>query len=85
MILYREAGLPEIFGNFDSVMNMHGNHTSGAFSILSIIGNFDGGPGVIAYHQFNASHCSAVYGGSETVQPSTGTVNYSNFAGAEHP
>lgn len=67
-----EAGLPDITGNFTG-LSRAGFTTEGAFSVTSSgmwsIGDEGSNRGYPAGVDFDASRSSAVYGGSDTVQP----------------
>ena len=92
MMMYFEAGLPEIFGIFAGLglLNGGGDYplgtdiASGAFhSELApmISGDFDTGNRTDTADDerllsFKASRCSPVYGCSHTVQPSAAAINY---------
>ena len=75
----KEAGLPNITGNLDSIMTDAGVNFSGAFY-------YNGKPRVrgwngvdaddIRHIGFDASRSSAIYGKSNTVQPPAISVNY---------
>ena len=72
---FKEAGLPNITGQFDGNVN-DGLSKTGSFYVLSSnISGSDGGKGG-GYIGFNASRCSAIYGKSSTVQPASYTVRY---------
>ena len=76
---YKEAGLPNITGNLNSIMTDSGGSFSGAFyyngkpRTRGWVGNeYD----EIRHIGFDASRSSAIYGKSNTVQPPALTVNY---------
>ena len=79
-IAYREAGLPNIWGQFAAKSHSYdiGWPAKGAF-YATVFGN--GPKGVLGTNiecawKFDASRCSPVYGLSTTVQPSAVAVNY---------
>lgn len=69
----KEAGLPNITGNFGKVTDPFGN---GAFGNNRTQGNWGGGGGTFGNIYFDASRSNAIYGKSDTVQPPAVCVNY---------
>ena len=75
----KEAGLPNITGNFSATSPRFGSRATGAFAITSQPEGTLAGVGGQWYEpkfNFNASSSSAVYGKSDTVQPPAISVNY---------
>ena len=75
----KEAGLPNITGNFSASSPRYGSSAGGAFAITSQPEGTITGVGGQWYEpkfNFNASSSSAVYGKSDTVQPPAVCVNY---------
>lgn len=70
---YKEAGLPNITGDFAKTMDPSGH---GAFYSSTMSGGWNGGPWALGIIYFDASRSSDIYGKSNTVQPPAVCVNY---------
>lgn len=74
---YLEAGLPNITGNIDGLLNdgvtVSESVVDGAFLLGARYTSGNGGGSYVPYRKtsFDASRCSNVYGKSDTVQPSS--------------
>ena len=77
---YHEAGLPNITGFLDTYENQFENRDNGALWVDGWAGNSwfhsDARGGTVSNFHLDASRCSAVYGRSDTVQPSSVTMNF---------
>ena len=66
---YIAAGLPNIIGQFETLYQIRGNLTWGAFQQAYTSGNGWDGDGNHSVMGFDASRSNSIYGASSTVQP----------------
>ena len=74
---FKDAGLPNITGEFGNAVEELNNYSTGAFRILRARrGGGDGANDADAPVSFDASRSNPIYGASDTVQPKSYTVYY---------